>query len=149
MGLPLVTSAVLLIANFGKTWASRSNIWVASAAPSGIKREWYVCMHVKWFHRVVYMYIIIIISLLMFPLLSPRLPYGLHIRITDYNPPREPSAGWWVLTTANAARTNGLTCLLKHGTARDYKFLVTHPMNNFTRTDRGSIEFIVRIIKLI
>jgi hypothetical protein len=25
-----------------------------------------------------------------------------------------PNAGWWVLTTANAAGTNGLTCLPKH-----------------------------------
>jgi hypothetical protein len=36
--------------------------------------------------------------------------------------------GWWVLTTANAAETNGLTCLPKNGGARDNKFLVTHPM---------------------
>jgi hypothetical protein len=27
----------------------------------------------------------------------------------------------WVLTTANAAGTNGLTCLPKHGEARDNK----------------------------
>ncbi|CAG9789208.1 unnamed protein product [Diatraea saccharalis] len=32
-----------------------------------------------------------------------------------------------VLTTANAAGTNGLTCLPKHGVARDNNFLVTHP----------------------
>jgi hypothetical protein len=38
------------------------------------------------------------------------------------NPPRGPSAGWWVLTTANAAGTNGLTCLPKHGGSRDNKF---------------------------
>jgi hypothetical protein len=38
-----------------------------------------------------------------------------------------PSADWWVLTTANAAGTNGLTCLPKHGGARDNKFLVIHP----------------------
>jgi hypothetical protein len=31
------------------------------------------------------------------------------------NPPRWPSADWWALTTANAAGTNGLTCLPKHG----------------------------------
>jgi hypothetical protein len=30
--------------------------------------------------------------------------------------------------TANKAGTNGLTCLPKHGGARDSKFLVTHPM---------------------
>jgi hypothetical protein len=33
---------------------------------------------------------------------------------TGYNPPRGRSAVWWVLTTANAAGTNGLTCLPKH-----------------------------------
>jgi hypothetical protein len=27
---------------FGKTWASRTNIWDTSANPSGIKREWYI-----------------------------------------------------------------------------------------------------------
>ncbi|RVE53003.1 hypothetical protein evm_002301 [Chilo suppressalis] len=47
-----------------------------------------------------------------------------------HNPPRGPSAGWWVLTTANAAGTNGLTCLPKHGGARDSKFLVAHPMTD-------------------
>jgi hypothetical protein len=45
-----------------------------------------------------------------------------------HNPPRGPSADWWVLTTANAASTNGLTCLPKHGRARDDKVLVIHPM---------------------
>jgi hypothetical protein len=35
-----------------------------------------------------------------------------------------------VLTTANAAGTNGLTCLPKHGGAQDNKFLVTHPMTD-------------------
>jgi hypothetical protein len=34
-----------------------------------------------------------------------------------------------VLTTANAAGTNGLTCLPKHGGARDNKILVIHPMS--------------------
>jgi hypothetical protein len=38
------------------------------------------------------------------------LPYGLHIRRTGHNPPCGPSAGWWVLTTANSG-ANGLTCL--------------------------------------
>jgi hypothetical protein len=32
------------LSNFGKTWASPSDICDASAAPSGIKHEWYVCM---------------------------------------------------------------------------------------------------------
>jgi hypothetical protein len=36
-----------------------------------------------------------------------------------------PSADWWMLTTANAAGTNGLTCFPKHG-CQDNKFLVTH-----------------------
>jgi hypothetical protein len=41
-------------------------------------------------------------------------PCGLHIRRTGHNPPRGPSVVWWMLTTANAAGTNGLTCLPKH-----------------------------------
>jgi hypothetical protein len=46
-GLPSVLSAVLLIAKyFGKTWASWRNFWDASATPSGIKHECYVCMYV-------------------------------------------------------------------------------------------------------
>jgi hypothetical protein len=49
----------------------------------------------------------IIISLLMSPLLKHR-PYGLHIRRTGHTP-REPSADWWVLTTANAAGTHPMT----------------------------------------
>ncbi|RVE41417.1 hypothetical protein evm_013928 [Chilo suppressalis] len=36
-----------------------------------------------------------------------------------HDPPRGPSADWWVLTTADAAGTNGLTCLPKHGEARN------------------------------
>jgi hypothetical protein len=43
------------------------------------------------------------------------LPYGLPISRTDHNPPRGPSADWWVLTAANTAGTNGLMCLPKHG----------------------------------
>jgi hypothetical protein len=54
------------------------------------------------------------------------LPYGLHIRIT----PHGPSTGWSVLTSANAAMTNGLTCLPKHGGTRDSKYLVTHLMTD-------------------
>jgi hypothetical protein len=52
------------------------------------------------------------------------------MRRTGHNPPRGPSTGWCVLTTANAAGTNGLTCLPKHGEAQDNKFLVTHPMTD-------------------
>jgi hypothetical protein len=54
-----------------------------------------------------------ITSLLMSPCWGTGLPYGLHLRKTGHNPPRGPSA-WWVLTTANAAGNNGLTCLPKH-----------------------------------
>jgi hypothetical protein len=43
---------------------------------------------------------------------------------------RGPSVDWWVLTTANAALTNGLTWVPKHGGARDNKFLVPHPMTS-------------------
>jgi hypothetical protein len=42
--------------------------------------------------------------------LGTGLPNGLLIKRTGHNPPRGPSAGWWVLTAANAAGTNGLTC---------------------------------------
>jgi hypothetical protein len=74
--------------------------------------------------------IIIIISLLMSPLLSQAFLIYHTKRRTGHKPPRGPSAGWWALTTANAAGTNGLTCLPKHGGARDNKFLVTHPMTD-------------------
>ncbi|RVE41923.1 hypothetical protein evm_013417 [Chilo suppressalis] len=50
------------------------------------------------------------------------------------DPPRGPSADWWVLTTADAAGTNGLTCLPKHGRARDSKFMVSHPMTDHCET---------------
>ncbi|RVE43467.1 hypothetical protein evm_011884 [Chilo suppressalis] len=40
----------------------------------------------------------------------------------SHDPPRGPSADWWVLTTADAGETNGLTCLPKHGGARDSNF---------------------------
>jgi hypothetical protein len=52
--------------------------------------------------------------------------YRLHIRRTGHNPPRGPSADWWMLTIANITGINGLTCLPRHGGARDNK-LVTHP----------------------
>jgi hypothetical protein len=35
---------------------------------------------------------------------------------------KDNGAGWWVLSTANAAGTNSLTYLPKHGGARDNKF---------------------------
>jgi hypothetical protein len=37
---------------------------------------------------------------------------------------------WWLLTTVNAAGTNGLTCLPKHRGEQDKKILVTHPMTD-------------------
>jgi hypothetical protein len=82
--------------------------------------------------------IIIIISPLMSPLLGHRSPLwvtpigrttGVLHKRTGHDPPRGQGADWWVLTTANAAGTNGLTCFLKHGGARD-KFLVTHLMTD-------------------
>jgi hypothetical protein len=45
----------------------------------------------------------------MSPLLGTGLSYGLHTRRKGHNPPRGPSAGWWVLSTANAAEINSLT----------------------------------------
>jgi hypothetical protein len=66
----------------------------------------------------------------MSPLQGPSIPYGLHIRRTDHNPPCGPSAGRWVLTTANAAGANGLTYLSNHGRGRANTFLVTHPMTD-------------------
>jgi hypothetical protein len=43
MSLPPDTSALFR----GKAWASRRHIWDASATPSGIKRERYVCIYKK------------------------------------------------------------------------------------------------------
>ncbi|RVE41113.1 hypothetical protein evm_014238 [Chilo suppressalis] len=40
----------------------------------------------------------------------------------SHDPPRRPSADWRVLTTADAAGTNFLTCLSKHGGTRDRNF---------------------------
>ncbi|CAG9784926.1 unnamed protein product [Diatraea saccharalis] len=56
-----------------------------------------------------------------------RLPYG-WLRRMGHDPPRWPNADWRVLTTANAAGTNGLTCLPKYGVANN--FLVTHPVTD-------------------
>jgi hypothetical protein len=64
------------------------------------------------------------------PTVGTGLPYGLHIRRMGHNRPRGPIADWWLLTTANAAGTNGLACYPKHGRARGTKFLVTHPMTD-------------------
>jgi hypothetical protein len=48
---------------------------------------------------------------------------GSHIRRT--NPPRGPSADWWVLTTANAAGPV-LTCLPKHRARNNNSHTHTH-----------------------
>jgi hypothetical protein len=53
-----------------------------------------------------------------------------------HNSPCGPSDNWWVLTSANAAGTNGLTCHPKHGGARENKFLGTHPMTDWWLTDK-------------
>ncbi|RVE44930.1 hypothetical protein evm_010429 [Chilo suppressalis] len=44
-----------------------------------------------------------------------------------HDPPRGPSVDWWVLTTADAAGTNGLTCLPKHG-GSSRNFLLPHQL---------------------
>jgi hypothetical protein len=53
--------------------------------------------------------------------LCTGLLYGLHIRRTGHNPPRGSNAGWWMLTIANATKTNSLTYPSKYGGARDNK----------------------------
>jgi hypothetical protein len=74
--------------------------------------------------------VMIIIRLLMPHRWATGLRYGLYIRRTGHNQPRGSSADWWMPTAANAAGTNGLTCLPKHGGSRDSKFLVTHLMTD-------------------
>jgi hypothetical protein len=69
---------------------------------------------------------VFIISLLSLLLRHRRFLWITH----KQDGPRGPSTGWWVLTTANTAGINGLTCLPKHGWAHDSKFLVTHPMTD-------------------
>jgi hypothetical protein len=58
----------------------------------------------------------------------------------DHNVLSGPNTDWWVLTTANANGTNGLTYLTKHGGAQDNKFLVTHDYRRF----RTSLNFSMR-----
>jgi hypothetical protein len=74
--------------------------------------------------------VFIIISLLMSSLLGHRHSLRITHEENGPYPPRGPSAGWRMLTTANAAGTNGLMCLPKHGGARDNKFLVNHPITD-------------------
>jgi hypothetical protein len=52
---------------------------------------------------------------------------------TAHNPPRGPSADWWVLRTANTAGNNGLMCLSKHGGARDNNIPPTYPLLTINR----------------
>jgi hypothetical protein len=66
----------------------------------------------------------------MSPLLGHRPSLWITHKENGENPPRGPSACWWVLTTVNAAGINGFTCLPKHGGAFDNTFLVTHPMTD-------------------
>jgi hypothetical protein len=80
---------------------------------------------------------LMIISLLM-SLLLEHMPSLWITNKENGNPPRGPSADWWVLTTANAAGTNGLTCLPKHGGAQDKKFLATYPM-----TDQSCLTYAI------
>jgi hypothetical protein len=65
----------------------------------------------------------------MSPMLEHRPSLWIN-RGTGHNPPRGPSAGWRVITTAIAAGTSSLTCLPNNGGARDNKFLVTHLMTD-------------------
>jgi hypothetical protein len=65
-----------------------------------------------------------LLSLNLLLLMSPLQEHS-FLR-TGHNPTRGPRPDG-VLTTASTA-TNGLTCLPKHGGARDNTFLVTHPM---------------------
>jgi hypothetical protein len=88
--------------------------------------------------------------------MSPLLGYKLFLWIIhkeNHNPPREPSAHWWVLKTANAAETNGLTRLPKHGRARANK-IFGHPSDDLlnllrfrnlmpSAPTRGSRTFII------
>jgi hypothetical protein len=59
------------------------------------------------------------------------LPHGLaRPWVEKGHPPRGQVRVGGVLTTANSAGTNGLTCFPKHGRARGNQFLVTHPMTD-------------------
>jgi hypothetical protein len=91
------------------------------------------------------------------PLRGTRLPYGLHIGRTGHNPLRGPSAGWWVLTTANADGTHDFTC---RSMEKLQIKIFGHPSNvtpkllNFRdrmpkRTDRGAISPYQHLIRLI
>jgi hypothetical protein len=103
-------------------WASRRNIRDASAIPTGIKREWYVCKYVcknTW---------VTIYTPIHFTVEVEGSRYGGNFDCyRRWSIQREvdvmgldviPSLGVeWVLTAA--AGTNGLASLLKHGGARD------------------------------
>ncbi|RVE46394.1 hypothetical protein evm_008928 [Chilo suppressalis] len=61
--------------------------------------------------------------------MSPLLGHS-GARRLGHIPPRLSRADWWVLTTADAAGTNGLTYLPKHGQTQDRRLLVDHPMTD-------------------
>jgi hypothetical protein len=107
------------------TMIIRSIILTSDPFPKGVSRRRFLT--VRSSHNII---VIIIISLLMSQCWGTGLPYRLNMRRTDHNPPRGPSAGWWVPTTSNVAGTNGLKCLPKYGGAQDNTFLVTHPMTD-------------------
>jgi hypothetical protein len=89
-------------------------LYLPTANRRDVCTSMYVCVYVTY----EYLYLCITtVSLLISPLLR-------------HGPSSEPRAGWWVLTTAKAAGTNGLTCLPKHEEARDNNFLVTPPMTD-------------------
>jgi hypothetical protein len=48
------------------------------------------------------------------PTARAGLSYGLHIRRKDHNPPGRPSVDWWVLTTANVARSRFTTSITRY-----------------------------------
>jgi hypothetical protein len=62
------------------------------------------------------------------------LPYRLRIRKTGYNPPRGPSADWWVLTTA--AR-NSLTWHEKHVGAQNNTYTLRYPSDDLRFGERS------------
>ncbi|RVE45048.1 hypothetical protein evm_010305 [Chilo suppressalis] len=64
------------------------------------------------------------------------------VRRLGHDPPRGPSMYWRVLTTADAARTNSLTCLPKHRGTRDSRLLVTHPMTDHCENLNESYIFV-------
>jgi hypothetical protein len=95
-----------------------------------------------------HMVTIVIINLLMSPQLG-HTPYGLLIRRTCHSPSSNPSVGWWVLTTANAAETNVPSETRSNSRSQIFSHLsngwLTLPNfldRTLKRTDRGAIELL-------